>query len=184
MAKFDEEGNLITAPKALKSLYLEHYIKRLQHRSIMKEYSENFDKKVLLWDLRFDQLKLSKSEDWTNKELRFTLKSLKSNKTRDPSGFINELFKPGVIGVDLENAILQLINGIKREFYIPYSMQMANITTIYKKKGSRHDLENDRGIFGLSVFRKIIDKMVYKEKYPHINRSMSDSKIGARRNGI
>ena len=42
-------------------------------------------------------------------------------------------------------------------------------------------MENKRGIFGLSVFRKIIDKMVYKEKYPHIDRSMSDSNIGARR---
>ena len=59
---------------------------------------------------------------------------------------------------------------------------MANITTIYKKKGSRNLLENDRGIFTLSVYRKIIDRLVYREKYPLIDEKMSDSNIGARRN--
>ena len=73
------------------------------------------------------------------------------------------------MGRDLEAALLQLINGVKREFVIPFKMQMANITTIYKKKGSKNNLENDRGIFTLSVFRKIIDILVYQEKYPFID---------------
>ena len=58
---------------------------------------------------------------------------------------------------------------------------MSNITTIYKPKGSRRDLESDRGIFGLSVFKKIIDSLIYKEKYPLIDARMSDSNIGARK---
>ena len=37
MAKLDEKGNLITAPNALKALYLEHYVKRLQHRTIKED---------------------------------------------------------------------------------------------------------------------------------------------------
>ena len=86
-----------------------------------------------------------------------------------------------MIGSDLEGAILQLVNGIKAEFFIPYNLQLSNITTIYKKKGSKHDLENDRGIFGLSVFRKIIDKLIYHEKYPLLDEGMSDSNVGARK---
>ena len=58
---------------------------------------------------------------------------------------------------------------------------MSNITTIYKSKGSRHDLESDRGIFGLCVFRKIIDGLTYQEKYPLIEEQMSDSNIRARK---
>ena len=58
---------------------------------------------------------------------------------------------------------------------------MSNITTIYKKKGSKHSLESDRGIFGLSVFRKIIDGLIYKEKYPLVDAAMTDSNIGARK---
>ena len=80
----------------------------------------------------------------------------------------------------MEKAILHLVNGIKREYFIPRPLQMSNITTIFKKKGSKHDLESDRGIFGLSVFRKIIDKLIYKEKYPLIDEEMTDSNIGAR----
>ena len=131
--------------------------------------------------MRFEYLKENKSEIWSIKHLRSTLKSLKSNKTRDPSGLINELFKPPVIGQDLENAVLQLVNGIKREYFVPFPLQMSNITTIYKKKGSKHNLENDRGIFGLSVFKKIIDKLIYQEMYPLVDEGMSDSNIGARR---
>ena len=59
-------------------------------------------------------------------------------------------------------------------------MKLANITTIYKKKGYRHDLENDRGIFTLSIFRKIIDRLIYREKYPLVDKGMTDSNIGVR----
>ena len=83
MGKLDEQGNLITAPNALKNLYLEHYVKRLRHRTIKDDYQENYDMKVLLWQLRFKQLKLTKSDNWTIKDLKCTLKSLKSNKTVD-----------------------------------------------------------------------------------------------------
>ena len=42
-------------------------------------------------------------------------------------------------------------------------------------------MDNDRGIFGLSVFNKIIDKLIYIEKYPLLDQNMSDSNIGARK---
>ena len=41
MAKKDKFGNLITAPEALKSLYLETYQERLKHREIESAYIEN-----------------------------------------------------------------------------------------------------------------------------------------------
>ena len=45
MAKLDEHGNLITAPKALKKLYIEHYALRLKHREIKVDYLENYNKR-------------------------------------------------------------------------------------------------------------------------------------------
>ena len=60
-------------------------------------------------------------------------------------------------------------------------MQLANISTIYKNKASRMEMKNDRGIFILSVFRKILDKLLYLDKYPDIDKNMSDSNIGARK---
>ena len=60
--------------------------------------------------------------------------------------------------------------------------QLANITTIYKSTGSRLELVNDRGIFLLTIFRKILDKLTYIDKYPELDNNMSDSNIGARKN--
>ena len=77
--------------------------------------------------------------------------------------------------------MLELINGIKREYFFPSEILKSDITSIYKKKGSRLDMENDRGIFGLSVFKKIIDKITYLEKYPLLDENMSASNVGARK---
>ena len=43
------------------------------------------------------------------------------------------------------------------------------------------EMKNDRGSFILSVFRKILDKLLYLDKYPDIDKHMSDSNIGARK---
>ena len=181
MAKLDKHGNLITSPGALKSLYLDTYVERLKHRDMEPGCMSNYFKKVELWEMRFQYLKTQNTEDWTEDELTGTLKQLKNNKTRDPAGLINEIFKPSVIGKDLKEALLKLINGIKREFFFPLEVLKSNITSIYKRKGSRLSMENDRGIFGLSIFKKIIDKIVYIEKFPQLDENMSDSNIGARR---
>ena len=149
MAKQDKYGNLITAPEALKNLYLETYVERLKHREIRPELKNNYLKKLELWEMRFSHLKTRSTDAWTKKELSVTLKTLKNNKSRDPAGLINEIFKPPVMGRDLEDALLQLINGIKMEYFSPPEVLKSNI--IYKRKGSGLDMENDRGIFGLSV---------------------------------
>ena len=99
----------------------------------------------------------------------------------DPVGMINEVFKAGCIGQDLKEALLMLFNGVKISQVIPNLMTLANITTIYKK-GSRLELENDRGIFILTVMKKILDKLIYADNYGEIDHKMSDSNIGARRN--
>ena len=71
----------------------------------------------------------------------------------------------GFIGQDLENALLLLCNGIKDSFYIPEFMTKQNICTIFKNKGSRFDMKNDRGIFILTTLRKIIDNLLYHDKF-------------------
>ena len=182
MAKKDKFGSLITAPNLLRQLYLDTYTDRLRNREIRPELSELYNLKCELWNLRFEALKSNQSRQWTVKDLDKVLKKLKNNKTRDPHGLINEIFKPGVIGKDLKFAMIDLFNGVKSEFCLPTFLQFANITTIYKKKGSRQDLNNDRGIFVVSVMRMILDGLIYDEKYPDVDMNMSDSNIGARKN--
>ena len=55
---------------------------------------------------------------------------------------INELFKPGIAGSSLRQALVDLMNMIMGSLYIPEYMQLADSTSIYKNKRSRMDLTN------------------------------------------
>ena len=182
MAKRDEYGNLVTAPSELKKLYAATYKHRLRHRKMKAEYKDILILKNQLWIRRLCNLKQKVTHPWTIGNLNKVLKSLKNNQSRDPMGMINELFKPGIIGDEMKTATLDLMNNIKSFMYVPTNMQLANITTIFKNKGSRLDMSNDRGIFILPVLRKILDKLTYNDKYPDLDIAMSDSNIGARKN--
>ena len=50
---------------------------------------------------------------------------------------------------------------------------------MYKNKGSRLLLENERGIFLQPVLKKILDKLVYYDLFEYIDNNMSESNIGA-----
>ena len=47
-------------------------------------------------------------------------------------------------------------------------MLLQNITSILKNEGSRFDLENDRDIFKLTVFKKVLDKLIYHDNVNNI----------------
>ena len=109
------------------------------------------------------------------------MKDLKNNKARDPHGLISEVFKPEVAGTDLKMAIVNLMNMILETFVIPDKLLHADVTSIWKRKGSQMDLKNDRGIFILSILRKILDRILYIHFYHSLDMGMSDSNIGARK---
>ena len=115
-----------------------------------KEFQEIFELKTNLWKERFKSIKNKKSKPWTTKDIEKVTKSLKNNQTRDPNGMINELLKPNIMGSDLKNASLQLMNGVKENFFFPEYLQLVNISSIFKSKGSRFSLESDRRIFTCS----------------------------------
>ena len=81
------------------------------------------------------------------KQLEVVLKSLKNNKASDPHSLVNKLFKEGCIGTDLKEALLILVNDIKTDLKLVDFFKPADIISLYKNKGSRFDMENDRGIF-------------------------------------
>ena len=54
--------------------------------------------------------KLNTSKSFEMIELEKVLKHLKLGKSRDPDSYICELFKEGVIGVDLKISILMMMN--------------------------------------------------------------------------
>ena len=181
VGKKDGKGNIITNHDGLKKLYLQTYVIRLRNRPIQPDLEEMMKLKTKLFELRLQLSKKEKSQPWTMEDLNRALKSLKKDKARDPNGLINELFKEGVAGKDLKLSLLDFFNRMKQECIIPDFVRMADVATIYKGRGEKSDLQNDRGIFLVTVYRSILMRLIYLDKYELLDNSMSDSQVGGRR---
>ena len=179
MAKMNPEGNLVTEKAELENLYLKTYIDRLKPNTITPGLELLEEMKEYLFQLRLQLCRERVSKDWTMADLDTVLKQLKNNKARDAHGHTYELFKYG--GKYLRFSMLKLFNLVKKTQVYPQILQPANITSLYQQKGSKADLNNDRGIFNVVKLRTILDRLIYNEKYEIIESSMSCSNIGARK---
>ena len=63
--------------------------------------------------------KLNKSDPWEEDNLKEALKHLDKDKSRDPEGFANEIFKEDIAGTDLLKAVLMPMNLMKKSKYFP-----------------------------------------------------------------
>lgn len=178
-AKLDGAGNLITDMDNLEELYLQTYIDRLKSNEIEPHLKSLESLKEYLFELRYNIAKNVVTPDWTMKKLENALKTFKNGKARDAHGHIYELFKYG--GRDLKTSILKMFNLIKKKQEYPEILKVSNISSFYKNKGSKSDLNNDRGVFIVVKLRSILDKLIYLDKYETIESNMSDSNIGARK---
>ena len=57
-------------------------------------------------------------------EVKDVMKSLKTNVSRDPLGYANELFHPDVAGEDLIKVMTILVNRIKKNQVFPKCLQL------------------------------------------------------------
>ena len=178
----DDKGNMVSSPEGIKNLCLQEILKRLRHRNIRPDLLELKELKEELCKKKLESVKNIKSEPWTLDDLDKTLKSLQKNKCRDPQGLVNELFKCASLGSDLKKSILHMLNKTKDTLDIPEVMTNVNIVMIPKPGAhSLHDIQNQRGIFLLSVFRTIIMKLLLKDCYEKVDKFMSDANAGGRK---
>ena len=84
-------------------------------------------------------------------------------------------------GSDFQLAITKFMNLIKKQQTFPRVLESCNITSLYKNKGSIRNLNNYRGIFRVSVFRNILDRLIYEREYPIIDKKLTDSNVGGRK---
>ena len=177
-AKKDKNGKLVSHADALKTLYIDGYLERLKHREMIPELLKLKTLREELFLQRLELCKLNKSPEWTMGDLDKVLSQLKEKKATDPTGLVNELFSSHNIGDDLKKSVLLMMNKIKMNYREPEFMSLANITSFWKGKGGKDDIENERGIFILNILRMIKDKLIYNDIKTVLQ--MSDSQVGAR----
>ena len=181
VAKKDHMGKIVSSQKDIKNLLLREYTNRLRSRPVREDLKSLKCRRQKIFEMKLSLSGDQSSSDWTMNDLEKALASLKNNKSRDPKGFTNELFKVENIGDNLKVSLLMMMNRIKKTSIVPEIMRYANITTI-PKKGSRLELKNERGIFRCSVLRQILMRLIYNSKYEIIDKNMSELQMGARKN--
>ena len=176
----NEQGKVITNPAEKMKVTQNHFVHRMRKRSAVDEVKaiRESNEKVFLG--RLELARRNKSPDFTEDELDKVLKSLKTGKSKDHNGYICELFKKGVIGVDLRKSLLMMMNKVKSELIVPQCLRIAHITILHKKK-CRLDLNNWRGVFVCSVLRTILMKLIHGRTYNKVDQSMTDAQVGARK---
>ena len=57
------------------------------------------------------------------------------------------------------------MNRIKNKQEYPKCLEMFNITSIYKKKGSKNDFTMYQGIYRVGIFRSILERLIHNDEY-------------------
>ena len=122
---------MLTNISELKKLEARFYQHRLRNRDILPQYELLRKYKESLFNIRYKTASLRKSLDWNREQILKVIKSLKSNKARDSSGLIFELFKQECAGQDLIKSLIIMLNQIKRECIIPEFVKLTSITSIF-----------------------------------------------------
>jgi hypothetical protein len=111
----DSNGNVLTSDKQIENEALKEYTNRFEPNKI-KEHLETFEKETNeLCDERLRHCVSNKTSPWTMKDLKDVLKQMEDGKSRDADGYPNDIFKESVAGSDLLEAVLRLMNQIKKE---------------------------------------------------------------------
>ena len=114
--------------------------------------------------------------------MKCAIKDLNNGVSKDPYGHPNELFKPGVAGKDLVNAVTKLMNILKdNPQAYPSSMSICNVTNIYKNKGDINNFDSYRGVFRTTVLRNVLDRLIYNDAYETVDNNLTDCNVGSRK---
>ena len=177
-----ESGNLLTEAEKIENAAVKVFKDRLKNKPMDENLKHIKDAKEVLCAKRLEIAKSKKTPPWSMADLEKVLKSLKKQKSRDPYGLANDLFRPEVAGDDLKLALLRLMNNIKNHQTFPKCLELCNISSIWKTKGPRNNFESHRGIFHVNIFRSILDKLIYNDEYEKIDKNLTDANVGARKN--
>ena len=153
----NESGKEVFGDDLIREEYKKEFMHRLREREISPDLKNYEQRTKLLCKLYVEESKTKKEPDYSEEELDKVIKKLKKNKSCG-----RDLIPPEIAmnwGDKLKNLSLSVINSIKSAQRTPNEWANVLISTLYKNKGLRKLLLNQRGIFLKQVLSKIFEKM-------------------------
>ncbi len=165
---------LSRGPKSVTSVYRKDGEEVFNDPEIICKYREEFEERLssvlistqlseykLLTDKLYEMIvkEATKNEqpDFTMDELDHVIVNLKDGAS-GPDHIPPKIFKKG--GQNLRIILLEIINKLKKHKCVPVQWEDTDIIPLYKNKGPRKCLVNQRGIFLTQVASKIWERMI------------------------
>ena len=152
-----ETGNEVFGEDLIRDAYVREFKHRLRERQISPDLTNYEQRSKLLCHLYIEESKQMKEPRYTEGELEKITTQLKKNKAFGRDKIPPEI--PMNWGSKLKNLSLNVLNAIKNSQGTPEQWANVLISTIYKNKGSKKMLVNQRGIFLKQVISKIFEKI-------------------------
>ena len=155
---YDRNGKEVFEDEEIVEAYRDEFDNRLTSVQI-KAPLQNFKQRTEeLCEQIVRVASTKKQPDFTRDELDVVVNKMQQGKAHGPDRKPAEIYKHG--GDSFRDLSLKVLNCIKNSHKTPEQWEMMRITPLYKGKGSRKHLVNQRGIFLTQVFCKIWERLI------------------------
>ena len=171
-----KEGEIIEEPEKIKKRYLEHFGEILKNVPAETE-GEKAQEELIEEAFRRIMILAEKSGTrfTTKDEMIAASKELKRKKSKDKSGWNNEMVLE--TGNSMIECLLALVNKMEEKREVPGDWNEVKIKTI-GKKGSILLMDNKRGLFMTDILSKMYEKVMKNRNVERICEYVSDLQTG------
>ena len=178
IAMLNKEGKIVEDTKEIKEIYMEHYKELLATAKAYTQIEIDTEEKVKRVTKSCKSIAYSRTvERFKIEDLDSTKANLKNRKAADIENWRYEYIK--YAGKDLQDSLIHMINEVMETNQIPNQWKYMKIKSIYKNKGQRQCMKNQRGLFLTNVISKVVERMIYNRNQNIIRNGVSEYQCGS-----
>ena len=175
----DMEGKMVTEPDRIKETYLEYYKDLLGNKIMITEEEKEIEKMVEKMMMIIGKKSRGREINVNKGEIKDVVKTLKKRKAGDREGWRNEMVTEG--GSDMERSLEMMITEVMKNRIVPSEWERLRINSVHKK-GSKKDLENQRGLFLTNIVSKIVERIINNKNKERVMKTISPFQCGGKKN--
>ena len=150
-----EDGHELFGEEMILDAYSKEFKHRLRKREISEDLKNYESQTELLCQLHLENVE--RTPPYSKDELEKVRKHLRKGKSSGRDNLPPEIFING--GEKFQDSTLEMFNNLKSVNEMPKQWTKVQISTIYKNKGKKKRLINQRGIFLKQVMSKMYEKL-------------------------
>ena len=173
---YNDKGEKIENSEEIKDVYANYYEQLLKTPEAETEEEEQTEQIVEDTMRQIITLgDIGKQEEVEEEEVNKIIKKLKRRKAKDSQEWKNEMIICG--GEEMSKSIVKVFNNIQKEKKTPAEWEEMRIKSIHKK-GSRHHVENRRGLFITNILSKLYERVLRERNMETTLENMSPYQCG------